>query len=216
MPLAAQATGGTKVSAEPPRYYVQQELGKKPGEQSIAVRARATGKVTSVVRNPLPKFRCGGELAAAGRHTFFMTCVAWTLKPAGKSTLKATEIYRFEVNNSGHASTPTRLKGGIFRRLAGDHLTASPDGSQVAIEVTQPNPNGVLYTNSIPSGIFVINTKTGKRAFWRTGPYVPGKLGFDGASDVSFTQNGSELVLLECSAIAPATSSTASRQIPPR
>jgi hypothetical protein len=81
--------------------------------------------------------------------------------------------------------------------MAGFKLAASPDGSEVAIEAIPPRPNGVIYTNSIPTGIFVINTTTGKRVLWRTGPYVPGKLGYTGASDVSFTQNGSELVLLE-------------------
>lgn len=68
---SGQATGGAKVPAGPPRYYLQHEFsGKNLGIQAIAVRARATGKVTSVVRDPLPKYRCGDELAAAGRHTF--------------------------------------------------------------------------------------------------------------------------------------------------
>jgi hypothetical protein len=123
--------------------------------------------------------------------------VTWTLKPKGKSTIKSTQIYRFEVDSAGRATTPTRIKGGVFNRVAGDYLAASPDGSQVALEVTPPNRNGVLYTGSLPSGIFVVNTKTGKRAFWRIGPHGPGKVGFAGDDDISFTQNGSELVVLE-------------------
>src|SRR5579863_2897299 len=60
-----QATGGSKLPAGPPRYYVQLELGTfaKPRE-IIEVRARATGKVMSVVPKPLPKFSCGDILAA--------------------------------------------------------------------------------------------------------------------------------------------------------
>jgi hypothetical protein len=191
------AVNGNKTPAGPPKYYVQQDFGPKSGEVTIAVRARTTGKVTSIVRNPQPKFRCGDGLAAAGAHTFFMSCSTWTTGSGGSSTVKATLIYRFEVNDAGLATTPTLLKGGILKRMAGNSLAASPDGSEVAIEATPPNPNGVIYTNSIPIGIFVINTTTGKRVLWRTGPYVPGKRGYAGASDVSFSQNGSELVLLE-------------------
>lgn len=191
------AVGNTKTPAGPPRYYVQQESGPKSGEVTIVVRARTTGKVTSVVRNPQPRFGCGDEIAAAGAHTFFMSCAIWRTNSGGKSTAKATLIYRFEVNNAGQATNPTLLKGGILKRMVGNGLTASPNGSEVAIEATSPNPNGVVYTNSIPIGIFVINTTTGKRVLWRTGPYVPGKRGYTGANDISFTQNGSELVLLE-------------------
>ncbi len=191
-------TGGTKAPSGPPKYYVEQNYGKKPGSGfTVVVRARTTGKVTSVVRDPLPRFGCGEDLAAAGTHTFFMTCGIWRKKPgSNKSTIRETRIYRFEVNNSGRATTPTLLKGATLKGFFGEHLTASPDGSQIAILVFRPNPDGNLYTNSVATGIFVINTKTGKKVIWRTGPYVPGKIGYTDASDISFTRNGSELVLL--------------------
>ena len=195
-----QTIGGAKVPAGPPSYYVAQKFNHGPG-MTIVVRRRTTGVVTSVVRQPLAKGRCGDQLAAAGTRTFFMACLVWSQKPgstAKKIKFRETVTYRFEVSNRGKATTPTLVKGSKLKGLYDDgQFAASPDGSEVALEVFRPNPNGVLYTNSIPSGIFVINTKTGKRAFWRTGRYVPGRLGFDGASDVSFTQNGSELVIKE-------------------
>lgn len=185
------AVGGIKAPAGPPKYYVAQRYSHRSGFK-IVVRVRTTGKVVSVVRDPRPSANCGNSLATAGTHTFFMTCQVWRKEPV------AVLLYRFEVTNSGRATTPVPVKGGTLGGgLFGDNLAASPDGSLVAIEVTRPNPNGNLYTNEVAAGIYVINTETGKRVFWRTGRYVPGRLGFDGASDISFTQNGSELVLLE-------------------
>lgn len=187
----APTTGGSRSAAGPPKYYVAQQYNRGSGFK-IVVRARTTGKVTSVVRDPKPRANCGNSLAAGGTHTFFMTCQVWRKQPV------AVLIYRFEVTNSGRATTPVLVKGATLGGgLYGENLAASPDGAFVAIEVTRPNPNGILYTNEVSAGIYVINTETGKRVFWRTGRYVPGKLGFDGASDISFTQNGSELVLLE-------------------
>jgi hypothetical protein len=194
------AAGSAKASAQPPSYYVAQKFNQGPGME-IVVRRRTTGLVTSVVRQPLPKGRCGDRLAAAGTRTFFMDCLVWSQKPGSTSKkikFKATVVYRFTVSNRGKASAPTLVKGSKLKGLYDDgQFAASPDGSELALEVFRPNPNGILYTNSIPSGIFVINTKTGNRAFWRTPHFVPGRLGFDGADDVSFTQNGSELVIKE-------------------
>jgi hypothetical protein len=190
---------GNKVSSGPPRYYVEQDFGNKQGAPlKIVVRSRTTGKITSVVRNPLPQFRCGDYLAAGGTHTFFMTCPLWKKKPGAKhATVTGTRIYQFEVSNSGRATIPTLLKGGTLNGLDGEQLAASPDGSLVAVQVIPPNPDGNLYTDSLPTGIFVINAKTGQRAIWRTGRYIPGKIGYTGAYDISFGGNGSDLVLLE-------------------
>lgn len=190
-------TTSAKAPSGPPKYYVV--VDRSRGKASaIEVRARATGKVTSIVHNPRPNFSCGGDFAPAGIHTFFMTCHIWTKASKSRvSTVKATRLYRFAITNSGRATTPTPLKGGTLKGLFGENLAASQDGSQIAIDVTPPNPNGNLYTDSLSTGIFVINTKTGKRAFWRTGPYVPGKVGFTSSSDISLTRDGSELVVFE-------------------
>ncbi|HET7014054.1 MAG TPA: hypothetical protein VFI65_09090 [Streptosporangiaceae bacterium] len=190
-------TGGTKAPSGPPKFYIEDQY-HRGGKTTVEVRSRTTGRVTSVVRNPLPRFRCGDNLAAGGTNTFFMTCPTWTKKPGAKhATITSTRIYQFEVSNSGRASFPTLVKGSILKGLDAEQLTASPDGSLVAVQVIPPNPNGTLYTDSMPSGIVVINTKTGKRAIWRVGPYVPGKIGYTSTRDISFTGNGSELVVLE-------------------
>ncbi|HXS62122.1 MAG TPA: hypothetical protein VN767_04560 [Streptosporangiaceae bacterium] len=190
-------TGGTKAPSGPPKFYIEDHY-HRGGTTTVEVRSRTTGKVISVVRSPLPRFNCGDDLAAGGTNTFFLTCHTWTKKPGSKnSTLRDTRIYRFEVSNSGHATTPTLLKGSILKGLDGEQLAASPDGSLVAVQVIPVNPDGNLYTDSMPSGVVVINTKTGKRAIWRVGRYVPGKIGYTGTHNISFTENGSELVLLE-------------------
>jgi hypothetical protein len=186
------ATIGNKTAAGPPRYYVQDNNSRSRSAPVFLVRARTTGKVVSVVRSPKPSANCGNNLAAAGTHTFFMTCEVWRKEPV------AVLIYQFEVTNSGRATAPTLIKGGTLGGgIFAGNFAASPDGSHVAVEELRPSPNGNLYTNEVPIGIAVIDTRTGHKAMWRTGPYVPGKIGYDGASDISFTSNGSELVLLE-------------------
>lgn len=190
------ATGGAKVPAGPPKYYIVNV--SRPHDRVVTeVRARATGKVTSIVHDPLSKFGCSRELAAAGTRTFFLDCQVWRKLPgSNKTTIRETRIYRFEVTNSGRATTPVLLKGGTLKGFFGENLTASADGSRVAIEVFRPNPDGNIYTNSVMTGIVVINTVTGKKVLWRTAPYVPGEIGYTDASDLSLTGNGSELVIL--------------------
>lgn len=198
-PLSGAAAG-------PPKYYVAQKFGSKFGSGfSIVVRARAGGRITAVVRDPRPGFACGDELAAGGTNTFFETCSIWSQSTTGTASrsarsnakFKETQIYQFQVTNSGRATTPVLVKGGTLKGLFAGAFAASPDGSEVAVQVLRPNPDGKLYTNTIPIGIMVINTKTGKSVMWRTGPYITGARGYDGATDISFTRDGSKLVLLE-------------------
>lgn len=182
------------VKAGPPRYYlVVDHSGRIP---RLEVRARITGKATSLLHAPLPGYDCTAGSAAAGTRTFFLNCQLWGKKPgARQSTIKETRIYRFEVNNAGQATRPVLLKGGTLKGFFGEDLTASADGSQVAIMAFRPGPNGIIYTNSVATGVFVINAKTGKRVIWRVGPYVKGRLGYTDATNISLTGNGSELVL---------------------
>jgi hypothetical protein len=202
------ATSGAP--AGPPKYYVAQNFGPTFGSGfSIVVRARVGGRITALVRDPRPGFSCGDQLAAGGTNTFFEICGIWSKATTGTASrsgrrsarnnakFKETQIYQFQVTKTGHATTPVLVKGGTLKGLFAGSFAASPDGRQVAVEVLRPNPDGQLYTNTIPIGILVINTKTGKRAMWRTGPYVPGARGYDGATDMSFTGNGDKLVLLE-------------------
>jgi hypothetical protein len=205
--LAAGGNGGrapgavtARLPAAPPRYYIVQGSDPRTGKQVLAVRARATGKVTAVIRNPLPGARCGGGnagVAAARNQTFFMTCVkAQGGGGTGPGRID-TLIYRFRVTGSGRATGYALVRGGALRGLWASTIAAAPDGSAVAAEVLRPQPSGQLVTNTVPAGIVVINTRTGARAMWHTGPAVPGALQYAFGHDLSFTGGGRTLVVLE-------------------
>ncbi len=211
--IGAKAPGAVAVGAQhsgPPRYYVAEALGGREHGVSLVVRATRTGRVTAVVRDPVPGATCGGGnvgVAAAGHQTFFMACSVWRSAPASRSgpasrfrrpgkiqSIKSM-IYRFTVTGSGRITGMSLVKGSMLNGWI-DSIAAAPDGSQVAAEVELPHL-GVIHTNSIPEGIFVISTRTGAKALWGSGPYVPGMTGYSGANDISFTGNGRELVLQE-------------------
>jgi hypothetical protein len=189
--LGATPPVGPRQPAGPPRYYVTSELGHGHG-LGLVVRDTATGRVTGTIRDPLRDAYCGNTFAAAEGQTFFMICSTKQPFPRSQSV-----IYRFRVTSSGQATGYAPVPGGAFKGELADSIAASPDGSEVATEVLRPDPSGQLYTNSIPVGIFVISTRTGHRALWQSGPYVPHQVEFANARDMSFTQNGNELVLLE-------------------
>ena len=198
--------GSTNQHAGPPRYYVAQDWDQKARKFVLAVRATSTGRVTAVIRSPLPGAQCGAGnagVAAADSQTFFMTCSADQSKQAGlaagpgKIDSIETLIYRFQVTSSGRITGYWLVRGGVLKGVWADNIAAAPDSSEVAAEVLRPGPSGQLYTNTIPEGIFVINTRTGGRALWHTGPYVPGAIQYAGGTNLSFTRDGSELVVLE-------------------
>lgn len=204
----AHKTSGTHKPAGPPRYYVAAVFDQNAPAVAAVVRATATGRVTARVRDPRPGTRCGGNLAAANHQTFFMTCEIWRSKPAGPSRHGAiarrpgkiafleTLIYRFQVTRTGQVVNYSLVKGSALKGELASNLAASPGGSEVAVQVLRP-VNGVIYTNTVPAGVFVINTATGSKAFWHSGPYVPGTIQYAGASTMSFTGDGTELVLME-------------------
>ena len=184
--LGARPGPTSPVQSGPPRYYVVSEGGAQPG----FVRDRATGRVTATIRNPLPSLRCGGPFAAARGQTFFMIC-------GGTGAGFDSVIYRFHVTSVGRVTGYAPVPGGTFKGELADRIAAAPDGSEVAAEVLRPGPSGHIYTNSIPVGIFVISTRSGHRALWRSGPDVPGTVEFAGTIDLSFTRDGSELAVNE-------------------
>jgi hypothetical protein len=195
--------------AGPPRYYLVEEASRaRDGKLTvkIAVRVTSTGRVTDVVPG-VRAMICAGRLAAAGHDTFFVTCVRLRRAPGnpgarpglprgGKVTYDTT-IYRFQVTSQGKVTGFSPVKGGMLKGVLAINIAASPDGSEIAAEASRPGPSGMLYPNTVPEGIFVINTATGARAFWHSGPYVPGAVQYAGAQDISFTRDGGELVLNE-------------------
>jgi hypothetical protein len=187
------ATNGSRLHAGPPPYYIVSYYDIRTKQQVISVRATATRRQIAIVREPKPGLQCygsgAGEMAAADHQTFYMACS----RPVSLDTF----IYRFRLTSSGHVTGESLIKGGILRGLWGDNIAVTPNGSEVAVEVLRPGPSGKLYTNTVPEGIFVINTATGSRVLWHSGPYRPGTNQYADASEISFTRNGSELVVLE-------------------
>ncbi len=180
------------------------------GRPVLAVRATANGRVTAVIHDPRPGTHCSGNVAASGHEAFFMTCVQGrstgtslirrggrTIRKPHRFVVTATLVYRFQVTNSGQVTGLSLIKGGVLNGVWSGNIAAAPDGSEVAVEALRPLPSGQLFTNTVPEGIFVISTRTGSRALWRTGPYVPGAVQFANGSDLSFTRDGHELVVLE-------------------
>jgi hypothetical protein len=171
-----------------PRYYVEQGFrGTSPAV--TMVRATATGAVTATVGSPWPGAQIAtGEIAAGSNQTFFVICQ----KVAGHgASVTGSRIYRFRLTASGRIAGYSLMPGGSLDGLRVTGVTASDDGSEVAVSTV---PGGSA-SPSAPANIVVINTRTGARAVWHATRAVPGKMTFD-VSDPSLTANGRELVYL--------------------
>ena len=106
---------------------------------------------------------------------------------AGKPT--GTRLYRFALTRSGRVTGFRPVPGGNLSGLSGGALAASPDGTELAVGVTKARP-GIVYGGT-PFNIVVINTRTGKHAFWHATRLAGGmKFLF---WDLSFARNGQEL-----------------------
>jgi hypothetical protein len=199
---AAWSAGAIRISsapvtstahAGPPPYYVSLYAGGSRGRSAgvvATVRATATGRVTGHVRAPRGYVLCD-YLTAAAHETFFLVCSP--LRGSGREEV----VLRFRLDGAGQATRPRPIPGGILKGvLVASAIAASPDGSEVALQVWSTG-NGLIYTNTIPLGIEVINTHTGRRALWRAVPELPVTPQFSGATNLSFTEHGSELVALE-------------------
>lgn len=192
---ATPPTGGLRNSG-PPRYYVASYWDQHARRSVLAVRARTTGTVTAVIRAPLPHASCGTEVAAAADQRFFMTCEKWA-GHGRTAVLRQTRIYRFQVTRSGRIAGYTLVAGGVLKGQLAGAIAAAPNGSRIAVEVFRPDRSGQLYTNAVPEGIVVIDTRTGHHALWHSGPYQPGAVQFADAASLSFTGDGRDLVVLE-------------------
>jgi hypothetical protein len=180
----AQATG-TSRGGPPPFYAIASGWQSGP-----LVRATATGRVTARVPAPPGYRNCDNYIAAAARGTFFMICSA---RRAGQ----AEGIFRFRLTSSGRATRPALIAGRALRGLlVASQIAASPDGSELALQVWRTG-HGPIYTNTIPAGILVVSTRTGRSALWRSVPERPAAAQFAAAQDLSFTARGNELVALE-------------------
>jgi len=197
--------GSTGQHAGPPRYYVSEYYDPKAQGLVMAVRARASGRVTATIGDPLRGAACGQGnvgVTAADDQTFFMTCISsrWgpgKFGPHSKLLWVESRIYRFQLTGSGRVSGYSLVKGGALKGMMVENIAATADGSEIAAEVLKPPPSGTIATNLVPAGVVVINTRTGATALWHTGPYVPGAVQYAYARDLSFTRDGRDLVVLE-------------------
>jgi hypothetical protein len=161
-----------------PAYYVQRSRSA-PGD--AVVRDTATGAVTAAVRCPWTGSRLGA-IAAAQDDAFFIDCAEakWSVP---NPDVVGTQIYRFQVTNTGAIASYGAVPGGWLPHQLGDQLTAAADGSTIALNV---------YLDG-GSRFLVISTRTGATATWTTGPvqkggYAPG--------DLSLSANGKVLTFV--------------------
>jgi hypothetical protein len=173
------ATSARPRSAEP-RYYFDEGVSLGGG----VVRSTSTGAVTAQLRCPGQESVLDG-VATADRETFFMACLQ--IATGGKPT--GTRLYRFTLTRSGRITGFRPVPGGNLKGLRGAYLAASPDGTELAVGVTPARP-GPDYAGT-PFNIFVINTRTGKHAFWYATRLAGGIKFF--FWDLSFARNGQEL-----------------------
>ena len=181
----ANAPSGPVSHAGAPRYYVQASFAGTAGRpQPVVIRATATGAVTATVRCPWPHSMIAPQgITAAGNRTFFMICQ----KVAGQGKLFAVtgaRIYRFQLTRSGRISGYFPVPGGVLGRHRPEDITATPDGSQLAVTVGQATLGAL---QSVPAAVYVIDTQTGARAIWHGGQNV------FSAADLTFTHNGTAL-----------------------
>lgn len=185
----APATRNSQVSE--PKYFVEQ--GFRPpggfGQTQMAVRSTSTLAVTGHLACPGPfPYVAGESFAAARDHVFFLECqVLVHLGHKGtRFRQTGTRIYRFQLTSSGRVTGFRLIPGGNLPGLHEFELAASPDGSEVAVDLTK------LQTPE-PFEVLVINTSTGRRATWHVRK-LPSGATFQPWS-LSFARNGRELAI---------------------
>lgn len=178
------------VPAGVPRYYV--EAGYAGGRPQVVVRLRATGAITAVVHSPWRGARIWeSSIAPADNGVFFISCEKLAGNGSG-SGVSESRIYKFSLTRSGQISGYSLVRGGVLNRLATASISATPDGSELAVSVAAGD---LGYYFPAPTSIFVINTRTGNRAVWHVAAKVAGTVYFN-ILDSSLTADGRELVVL--------------------
>jgi len=188
-----------------PRYYVQASFAGTAGRpQPVVIRATATGAVTATVRCPWPNSVIAPQgITAAGNHTFFAVCEK-AAKQGKRFAVTGARIYRFQLTRSGRISGYSPVPGGVLGRHRAGSITATPDGSQIAVTVGQATL-GVVP--SAPAAVYVIDTQTGARAIWHGGPKVLS------AADLTFTDNGTALEFVGLKKCAQGRGGTACEEL---
>lgn len=181
----ANAPSGPVSHADAPQYYVQASFpGTTDRPQPVVIRATATGAVTAIVRCPWPNSVVAPQgITAAGNRTFFMICEK-VAKQGKLFAVTGARIYRFQLTRSGRITGYSPVPGGVLGRHQPGSISATPDGTQIAVTVGQAT---LGVRQSVPAAVYVIDTQTGTRAIWHGSPKVLS------AADLTFTDNGTAL-----------------------
>jgi len=142
-------------------------------------------------------------ITAAGNRTFFMICQK-VAKQGKLFAVTGARIYRFQLTRSGRISGYSPVPGGVLGRHQPGSITATPDGSHIAVTVGQATL-GVVQ--SAPAAVYVIDTQTGARAIWHGGPKVLS------AADLTFTDNGTALEFVGLKKCAQGRGGTACEEL---
>jgi len=201
----ANAPSGPVSHAGAPPYYVQVSFPGTTGRpQPVVIRATATGAVTATVRCPWPNSVIAPQgITAARNRTFFMICQK-VAKQGKLFAVTGAHIYRFQLTRSGRISGYSPVPGGVLGRHQPGSVTATPDGTQIAVTVGRAT---LGVAQSVPAAVYVIDTQTGARAIWHGGPKV-----FN-ATDLTFTDNGTALEFVGLKKCARARGGTACEEL---
>jgi hypothetical protein len=183
---------GPSVAAGPPRYYVETSVnGGRP-----LVRSTATGAVTGTVEVPAARDQVADAVTAAANGLWF----------AAVQGASGARVYRFRLSAAGRVQGLERIPGGALgsRQWGVGVMAASPDGSRLAVSLTQAtgwfasscgsssNACSELTTPGSPQNdqIDLIDTLTGTRSVWKGG--IARDFSFTVLS-LSWTSDASEL-----------------------
>lgn len=185
--VSASAGGtGPAVNARhpvvPPRFYIETTSGQGQQPPDTFVRSTATGAGTGTVSCPWPRSQLGG--LGASSHEIFMTCLRYVKQGQGYR-VTGSRIFEFRLTRSGRAGRYFLVHGGTFNGEGLGGISASADGSEIAVSVTSSMTG--------KSRVDVISTRTGARAAWLPG-LLPGGARFAGG-DLSLTGDGRELAV---------------------
>lgn len=172
-----------------PRYYYENGVTNSNHPVNV-IRATVGGAITATVHCPAQNNHMTiTSVTPIGLHTFFMMCQSF-VKSGPNPVISKSLIYGFRLTRSGRINGYFRVRGGGLGALNAYGLTATPDGSRVAVLVP-PGSNGP----SSPAEILVIDTRTGAHTLWLWPKKVPGTIYF-GLDKASLTGNGKELAVL--------------------
>lgn len=188
--IGRQPVSATGLPSDVPRYYYENGLTNNLDHWVNVIRATSSGAVTATVRCPGQVSNTPiSSVTPVGLHTFFMTCRR-NVRQGPNSVVSESRIVGFRLTRSGRISGYFPVRGGALGTLHADGLTATPDGSRVAL-IVPPGSKG----RSSRAEILVIDTRTGAHALWLAPKKVPGTVYF-GFNDASFTGDGKELAVL--------------------